>query len=233
MGFRFSILKWTVAENGLWQRPQDSSLSYTKPKSHILFSTFFLCMRALQSFARNPILRCAAWFWFLHPCSKVCNLMHILRASLTNSVALTVNSPAPSVTKFSGIPTSSVKSTSNYPDSEHAVIGTNLVKLPCVNILAHLLPLIDLTLDIRVSTNHVPRNSGLCRWRWSNLSRIVMGCTAVQTLCCVVTSKVSLAVCMPTFYFLANSSGPIRECRAFESILLTLLFSVQPLTSLQ
>ena len=74
-------------------------------------------------------------------------MMRALCASLKNSVALRVNSPVASVIKCSGIPTLSVKLTSNCPDYERAVMGTNFVKLPCVNILAHLLPLIDLTFE--------------------------------------------------------------------------------------
>ena len=140
-------------------------LSTTNQKSQSPFGTLFFCIRSFCRFARNSISRYAAWFWFFQTCLMVCNFIHIWRVSFKNCFPLPVNYPATSVTKRSVIPTSSVKSTSACPASDRAVIATTFVNLPCVNTFAQVFPLIDLTLDNKVSASHVLLSKGLCMWR--------------------------------------------------------------------
>ena len=124
----------------------NSLLSYMSPKSQSRLGTLFFHILNFHHFDKIPISRSAAWFWFFRPCSVVWSLIRMCLASLTKSVFLPVNSPAPSVVSISGIPTSSVKSTSDLPASARLVIGTTFVNFPCVKTLAHVFPSRDLYL---------------------------------------------------------------------------------------
>ena len=197
-----------------------NSLLCAMPKSHDCFGAFFFCIRSLWHHERMPISHSARWFWFLWPASVACKRTCTCQACSTNSVLSPVNSLTPSVTSISGTPTSSVKSIKDLPASALKPIGTTFANFPCVKIFMQVFPSQDSTFDDTMSACHVLCETWWWRFKWSTQTHLNIGCTTIQTPCCMVTSSMSFAISNPMFHLHADSSGLTFEC---QSLLMSLV----------
>ena len=119
------------------------------------------------------------------------------------------------------MPTLSTKSSKASSEWPLVGLGTTIVYLPFVKTMAQVFPSLDLTWDIIPSMYHLPWTRGRFSWRWSTLSLLVIGWTAVLIPRWVVDAKVSFAVCRVRFHFLASSSGVTALCLVLEAMALT------------